>query len=91
MNCRGGQKERVILTLPGETLASQTPLLICKQWIQWIPVEGNIIHEQPIYLGMFSFGMKNPENRKNGPRTLQMSESSEIKSGETALRKSTKN
>ncbi|KAJ6424599.1 hypothetical protein OIU84_025390 [Salix udensis] len=46
MNCRGGQKERVILTLPGETLTSQTPLLICKQWI---PVEGNIIHEQPIF------------------------------------------
>lgn len=39
---------------------------------------------------MFSFGMKYPEKRKNAPSTVQMREFPEMKSGETALRKSTR-
>ena len=39
---------------------------------------------------MLSFGMKYPEKRKKAPRTVQMRELPEMKSGDTALKKSTK-
>ncbi|KAJ1384096.1 plakophilin-3 isoform X4 [Sesbania bispinosa] len=42
------------------------------------------------YFGMLSFGMKYPEKRKKAPRTVQMREFPEMKSGETALKKSTR-
>lgn len=42
------------------------------------------------YLGMLSFGMKYPENRKNAPSTVQIMEFPEMKSGDIALKKRTR-
>lgn len=42
------------------------------------------------YLGILSFGIKYPENKKNAPSTVQIMEFPDMKSGDSALKNITR-